>query len=286
MKKIKWLTAFIVMAMLTGCGTETSDIPITSESVSDNSSLEETTSVSVTDLTVSDVAETTTESTVSESSETEEISTTIATDVMTSDTAETVTESIVSDISETEEIAAVSDISETTTDTAEIPAVNTVPEISEPETTVNDEQTDTFYTDKKKAEENVMSYVGAGYRIVSSESLPNNDNANYFKVGISFLDDSYFVTYFYAGRDFCFTEDEWLGTGDTQTSDFFADKRSAEDNVRSYVGTDCDIISSESLPNNDNANYFKVGVKSGSSDVTYYYAGKDFCFTEEEWLQE
>ena len=155
------------------------------------------------------------------------------------------------------------------------------------EGTAPSEEESKFLADKKAAEINALDYVGVGYSIVSVDSLPSNDlNNNYFKVGLCPTGDTDLTFYLYAGSHACMSESEWLEKGASAESEFFADKRVAEMNVRTRVGSGYEIVSSDSLPNNDGANYFKVGVrKTGSNaETTYYYAGKSFCKTEAEWL--
>ncbi len=141
---------------------------------------------------------------------------------------------------------------------------------------------------KKAAIVNALDYVGAGYSVVSTEALPaDSDKGSYFKIGICPTGQTDLTFYLYAGSHNCMTESEWQEKDASADTAFFADKRVAEINVRARVGSGYEIVSSDALPNNDNANYFKVGVrKTGTDgDLTYYYAGKSFCRTEEEWLE-
>ena len=154
-------------------------------------------------------------------------------------------------------------------------------------TTVNPDQGfEKFLAAQKEAERNAMEYTGVGYSVVSAELIPGDGKGYEFKIGVAPNTDRSLITYLCVAGQYCVTEGEWLGHGFSGTAQYFADKRATESNVRSHIGASNEIITCESLPNNDNANYFKVGVarRGTNGPITYYYAGKDFFKTEQEWL--
>ena len=139
---------------------------------------------------------------------------------------------------------------------------------------------------QKAAEEGALSYVGVGYCVVSAEKLAPRDGISAYRIGVSPVSDRSQVMYLCSGYQFCITESEWFGRGVPAESQFFADKRISEGNVQNYVGTNYELVTSESLPSNDDSNYFKVGVarRGTNGPISYYYASRDFCMTESEWL--
>ena len=141
-------------------------------------------------------------------------------------------------------------------------------------------------TAQKAAEQGALSYVGAGYCVVSAEKLAPRDGINAFRIGVAPFSNRSQIMYLCSGYQFCITESEWFGLGTPAESQFFADKRISERNVQNYVGSNYEIVTSEGLPSNDDGNYFKVGVARRGTNalITYYYASKDFCMTESEWL--
>ena len=130
---------------------------------------------------------------------------------------------------------------------------------------------------QQKAEQDALAYVGAGYSVVSMDMIPSTSMEPEFKVGVAPVSDRNAVLYLCAGDSYCITEEEWNGCSYTKTAQFFADKRMAENTVRSTVGAA--VLTSEALPTNDNTNCFKITTAAGT-----YYVGKNFCMTEAEWL--
>ena len=145
-----------------------------------------------------------------------------------------------------------------------------------------------YLADKKAAESNALDYVGTGYQVVSIQSLADNDADCQFVVGVAPKMNTSLVTYVYVGKYHCMSESEWLGKGWSSDAEFFADKRAAEAKVLAYTGAGYELVCSDALANNDNANYFKIGVGriGTNSRITYYYAGRNFCMTENEWLSK
>ncbi len=82
-------------------------------------------------------------------------------------------------------------------------------------TTEAKSEADTFASNRSAAEKNVIEYVGEGFKIVSSESLPSNEDTDVFKIGVtSTTGDDAPIWYYYASKDFCKSEKQWLAASD------------------------------------------------------------------------
>ena len=134
--------------------------------------------------------------------------------------------------------------------------------------------------EQNQAEQNALDYVGAGYTIVSTELTSGKADSREFKIGVAPKSNRSKVLYLNVNHFYCIIANS---KNETENAQYFADKRTAEANVISKLGKSFQIVSSEPVASGS-TNTFKIGVtKTGTSKVTYYYAGNGFCKTEKEW---
>lgn len=132
--------------------------------------------------------------------------------------------------------------------------------------------------DQNKAEQNALSYAGAGFSVVSSEMLSGRENAHSFEIGVAPTANKKDVLYLYVDRFQCYAMSGFSSMTTDQTDQFFAEKRVAESKVLASAGKGYEIASFQVLPGKGDMAKFKFGVrKSGKSQVTYFYADKNSC---------
>ena len=135
--------------------------------------------------------------------------------------------------------------------------------------------------EQDKAEQNALDYVGFGYTVVSSDMICGEESNHSFKVGVAPITNKKDVLYLYVDKFQCVTMDEQKNGSMSAEAKFFADKRVAESKVLAAAGKGYEIVSFQVLPGKEDVTKFKFGVvKSGKSQVTYYYADKNSCIVD------
>lgn len=135
--------------------------------------------------------------------------------------------------------------------------------------------------DQNKAEQHALDYAGAGFTIVSSEMISGKENAHSFEIGVAPTENKKDILYLYAGDFNCHAMSSYSGMTPDQVDMFFSEKRVAESKVLAAAGKGYEITSFQVLPGNGDATQFKFGVvKTGKSQVTYYYANKNSCIAD------
>ena len=136
-------------------------------------------------------------------------------------------------------------------------------------------------SDQNKAEQNALDYAGFGYTVVSSDMLSGKENAHTFKVGVAPAANQKDVLYLFVGDFQCRAMSGYSGMTSDQTDLFFSEKRVAESKVLAAAGKGYEIVSFQVLPGKGDVTRFKFGVaKTGTSQVTYYYADKNSCIAD------
>ena len=135
--------------------------------------------------------------------------------------------------------------------------------------------------DQNKAEQNALDYAGAGFTVVSSEMISGAENDHTFKVGVAPTANKKDVLYLFVGDFQCYAMSEYGGMTPDQADMFFAEKRVAESKVLTAAGKGYEIIGFQIMPGKGDVTKFKFAVvKSGTSQVTYYYADKNSCIAD------
>ena len=135
--------------------------------------------------------------------------------------------------------------------------------------------------DQNKAEQNALDYAGAGFTVVSSEMISGAENDHTFKVGVAPTANKKDVLYLFVGNFQCYAMSEYGGMTPDQADMFFAEKRVAESKVLAAAGKGYEIIGFQIMPGKGDVTKFKFAVvKSGTSQVTYYYADKNSCIAD------
>ncbi len=135
--------------------------------------------------------------------------------------------------------------------------------------------------DQNKAEQNALDYTGAGFTVVSSEMTCGAENGHSLEIGVAPTANKKDVLYLYVDKFQCHAVSEYSGMTPVQVDLFFSEKRVAESKVLEAAGKGYEIVSFQVLPGKGDVTKFKFGVvKSGKSQVTYYYADKNSCIAD------
>ena len=135
--------------------------------------------------------------------------------------------------------------------------------------------------DQNKAEQNALDYTGAGFTVVSSEMTCGAENGHSFEIGVAPTANKKDVLYLYVDKFQCHAVSEYSGMTPVQVDLFFSEKRVAESKVLEAAGKGYEIVNFQVLPGKGDVTKFKFGVvKSGKSQVTYYYADKNSCIAD------